>query len=164
MNLESWHRHFGVYGICCHVDRLLVVNKTAGPYMNRYDLPGGTMEPNETVQQALSREFKEETGMQLMECRQLGFCEFIVRYSQRDHSHIQHIPLFFQVKCNENCNEHQDLRLSNDSSGCEWVSLQDINEANASPLVIKAKDILVNKEFTYESKKFDEWKTIENIF
>jgi len=88
MRHEKWHRHFGVYGICARYDTLLVVNKTAGPYRNRYDLPGGTIEPNETIEQALFREFREETGLEIMDYRPLGFSEFIVRYDLRDNTHV----------------------------------------------------------------------------
>jgi 8-oxo-dGTP pyrophosphatase MutT (NUDIX family) len=158
MSGEKWHRHFGVYGICFAEGKLLVVNKTSGPYKNRFDLPGGTMEPSETVEQALGREFKEETGLGIVDCKALGFSEFIVRYRLRDNSHIQHIPLFFQVECRET-GEYTDLELSDDSSGYQWVLLEDINDENATPLVMKAKDVILSKEFAFESRKLDEWET-----
>jgi hypothetical protein len=106
----------------------------------------------------LGREFKEETGLEIIDCKALGFSEFIARYSLRDNSHIQHIPLFFQVECRET-GVYTDLELSDDSSGYEWVLLEDVNDENASPLVMKAKDVILSKEFTFESKKLDEWET-----
>lgn len=161
MTIEKWHRHYGVYGICSHNDSLLVVNKTVGPYKNRYDLPGGTMEPNETIVQSLIREFKEETGLKITEYNHLGFSEFIVPYNLTDGSHMQHIPLFFKVKCEENQNDDEGLELSNDTSGFKWILLQDIHSDNASPLVTKAKEFIVTNKFTYENKSLDDWVTIE---
>jgi hypothetical protein len=37
--------------------------------------------------------------------------------------------------------------------------LEDINDENASPLVMKAKDVILSKEFAFESRKLDEWET-----
>ncbi len=160
MGDDKWHRHVGVYGICKMEGKILVVHKTAGPYRNRYDLPGGTIEPNESVDQALTREFKEETGLEIVASKALGFSEFIVRYTLGDHSHVQHIPLFFQVECKTE-NNGTALAYSNDTEGYEWVLLRDINEENSSPLVMKAKDVIAHAAFTYESKRLDDWVTRE---
>lgn len=159
---EKWHRHIGVYGICSSGNRLLVVNKTRGPYKNRYDLPGGSMEYNETIEDTLLREFREETGLQIIAYKHLGFSEYIVRYSLNEHSHIQHIPLFFLVVCKDSQEDNKELPYSDDTEGCEWVRLQDIHQSNASPLVMKAMELIARKQFSYESKRFDEWVTIRN--
>ncbi|WP_410720186.1 hypothetical protein [Brevibacillus sp. SIMBA_076] len=45
---HNWSRHIGVYGICVVQQQLLVVTKNRGPYIHRFDLPGGKMEENET--------------------------------------------------------------------------------------------------------------------
>ena len=39
--MKNISNHFGVYGVFVKDDKLLCINKTAGPYQNRYDLPGG---------------------------------------------------------------------------------------------------------------------------
>lgn len=39
-----------------HEDSLLVIRKSNGPYIGRFDLPGGTIEPNETLSEAVRRE------------------------------------------------------------------------------------------------------------
>jgi ADP-ribose pyrophosphatase YjhB (NUDIX family) len=59
---EKWHKHLGVYGICIHEGKILLIHKIGGPYANRYDLPGGRVEPNEPLVDALRREFEEETA------------------------------------------------------------------------------------------------------
>jgi 8-oxo-dGTP pyrophosphatase MutT (NUDIX family) len=40
-----------------------VIHKNGGPYINRFDLPGGTVEPDESLFKAIHREFAEETGI-----------------------------------------------------------------------------------------------------
>lgn len=53
----------GVYGICCQEDKLLLVLKEAGPYKGSLDLPGGAIEFGESPEEALKREFLEETAL-----------------------------------------------------------------------------------------------------
>ena len=53
---------FGVFG--AHLDgaRLLVVRKATGPFTGWLDLPGGSLDSGETLEEALIRELTEETG------------------------------------------------------------------------------------------------------
>lgn len=50
-----YHTAFGVYGIIRKDGCLLVIKKTKGPYKNRYDLPGGSQEPGEKLEETLTR-------------------------------------------------------------------------------------------------------------
>ena len=54
--------HFGVYGVCYKHGYLLCIQKTAGPYKNRLDLPGGSQQLGEGLKEMLTREVMEETG------------------------------------------------------------------------------------------------------
>ena len=45
----KFHQAFGVYGILSENGKLAVIKKTGGPYINRYDLPGGTPEDGEEM-------------------------------------------------------------------------------------------------------------------
>ena len=65
MSNNKYHRAFGVYGIYVVDGKLLVINKNGGPYINRFDLPGGSLEEGETLSEAMKREFLEETGLEI---------------------------------------------------------------------------------------------------
>ena len=54
--------HFGVYGVCLQDGKLLCIEKTRGPYQQRFDLPGGSQELGEGLTETLKREVLEETG------------------------------------------------------------------------------------------------------
>jgi ADP-ribose pyrophosphatase YjhB (NUDIX family) len=137
MKEEKFHRHLGIYGICRNGTKLLTVRKTRGPYRNRYDLPGGSIEANESLVQALHREFDEETGMKINILGNVGTAEFIVKYDLRDSTHIQHIAIFVEVDMKDG--EFTGHSASDDTSGIEWIHLESINEGNSSPLVLVAK-------------------------
>jgi len=47
----------------CVYGKLLLVQQRKGSYRGQFDLPGGKMEPGETVEETLRREFGEEVGM-----------------------------------------------------------------------------------------------------
>ena len=43
MEHNNVHRAFGVYGIIVINNKLVVIKKNGGPYINRFDLPGGSV-------------------------------------------------------------------------------------------------------------------------
>ncbi|MFO8110292.1 MAG: NUDIX domain-containing protein [Thermoplasmata archaeon] len=55
-----------VDGILVEEDKLLLIVRKADPYKGKYALPGGFVEYGETVEKAVVREMKEETGL---DCR-----------------------------------------------------------------------------------------------
>ena len=60
---------------------LLVVRMTYGPSRGRYMLPGGLLDPGETLDVAAAREVREETGV---EARPLGIVGLRSRYDGED--------------------------------------------------------------------------------
>jgi ADP-ribose pyrophosphatase YjhB (NUDIX family) len=153
----TWHRHLGVYGILYKDEKLLVVNKTSGPYRNRYDLPGGGIEPQETIVQALHREFEEEVGINIQVIQLAGVGEYVVPSPVREHSHTQHIALIHEVSSTLESSISRIKRVSDDASGAEWVSLAELNEGNTSPLAMSAKQYLLNDPASFDSKILDDW-------
>lgn len=50
-------------GLFIKSDTVLMIDKVTGPEPNRWDLPGGGLQPGEPLIQALKREIREETGL-----------------------------------------------------------------------------------------------------
>lgn len=80
------HRYIGVYGICARHNNLLIIIKNLGPHIGRYDLPGGSVEPNESLLSALKREFDEEVGMITCSITPVGVRDFFVRWERTDYT------------------------------------------------------------------------------
>lgn len=49
--------------------------KNVGPYPNVWCLPGGGVEEGETLEEAIRREVKEETGLRVVALERIGFDE-----------------------------------------------------------------------------------------
>ena len=59
--------------------KILVVRRARAPAHGLYTLPGGVVEVGETLQEAVTREVREETGMAIEPVALAGFREAIVR-------------------------------------------------------------------------------------
>jgi 8-oxo-dGTP diphosphatase len=79
-----------VCGLCWEEDRLLLVKHNMGDHVF-WSPPGGGLEFGETVEQTLTREVLEETGLVIEPGRFLFGCEFV---QQPLHA----IELFFEIK------------------------------------------------------------------
>jgi ADP-ribose pyrophosphatase YjhB (NUDIX family) len=156
-NNTFYHRHLGVYGICLNIGSLLVIHKNNGPYKNRFDLPGGSLEPGETIIEGLHREFMEETGIQILVKQNIGVKDFILPWARErfDHSHLHHIAIFYEV--NYLSGQVEDSPNYDDSSGAEWIDLSRITNDNSSPLVLEAAAWVPNKQMSHETMIFEEW-------
>lgn len=113
-----------VYGVLIEDDKVLLSKQWDG-----WDLPGGGMRIDETIEQALRREFWEETGLNI-EMKQVIACEHDFFLHPFSGSHLN-CPLMYFL-CNklsgelttdnfdENEKEYADL--------AEWVFIEDINK------------------------------------
>ncbi|MCT4612951.1 MAG: NUDIX domain-containing protein [Clostridia bacterium] len=148
---RNWHRHIGSYGICAENGEILVIKKVTGPYAGRYDLPGGGIKDNETILEGIKREILEETGYEISKIVNKGTYDFLAEAPYNGHTHTHHIANFFIIeealknKIRVNISEMIDENEVNDSAGIKWISIDNLNDKNSSPLLVVAKKI-INKE------------------
>ena len=139
-------KHFGVYGVCYEDGKLLCIEKTRGPYQNRFDLPGGSQELSEGLTETLKREVLEETGYTLSRYSNPRVYDVLVQEEGQDFA-VHHIMAFYDVvldfERSQKSLPQEVLDGSNDSANVIWLNLEEITEENASPLVLKVKSELL---------------------
>jgi len=97
-------------------DRLLLQNRVKADWKG-YTLPGGHVEPGESFVDAVVREMKEETGLDILQPRLVGIKQF-----PRDGG--RYIVLLFKT-------EHFSGELvSSDEGEMEWVEYERLPELN----------------------------------
>ena len=135
-------KHFGVYGVCYEDGKLLCIEKTRGPYQNRFDLPGGSQELSEGLTETLKREVLEETGYTLSRYLNPRIYDVLVQEEGEDFA-VHHIMAFqdvvLDVESSQKSLPHEVLEGSNDSAKAVWVPIEQMTQENASPLVLKVK-------------------------
>lgn len=132
MNPENTNQysHIGVYGIYIKNNAVLLIKKSRGPYKGMYDLPGGRMEPGETMEEGLKREFIEEVGSELSSQTFLSENEYITEnYMGKP---FRHFGTYFTVAIlSDNIKTSPD---GEDSLGAEFIDLDNLDEVEISPI------------------------------
>ena len=77
MRSREWRNITSVGGLVVRDDAILLVRMAYGPNQGRFMLPGGLVEPGETLDRAIAREVLEETGV---EANPLGIIGLRSRY------------------------------------------------------------------------------------
>jgi len=133
----QYHSHFGVYAIIPDAagEKVLLVKKARGPYKGLYDLPGGSMEPHELLEETLYREVHEETGCMAQDPVQAGTFSVLYPY-EKDGAPwtLRHIGVIYRARVAGTPQDTGD----DDCAACLWVPIRDISAANATPFVVEA--------------------------
>lgn len=135
----EYRSHFGVYAWIADAERaaVLLIKKALGPYTGMYDLPGGTMEPHELLEETLHREVAEETGCTVTKAVQMGaFCTLFPYAKDGQKRVLRHIGAIYAADVTGTPFETSDR--ADDSHGAVWVALDALTPANAAPLVLEA--------------------------
>jgi 8-oxo-dGTP pyrophosphatase MutT (NUDIX family) len=61
-HIEKKISRIGAYGLAFRENKILLVTQDKGPFKGLYDLPGGGIDFGEEIEEALRREFIEETA------------------------------------------------------------------------------------------------------
>lgn len=128
--------HFGVYALILHPadGSVLLIKKVLGCYTGLYDLPGGGMEPQEVLEEALKREVLEETGCIVTFAEQLETFSLLYPHHKNGRETVlRHIGCVYQATISGTPRETP--AAADDSGGCLWISPEEITAGNAAPFV-----------------------------
>ncbi|HEX7167209.1 MAG TPA: NUDIX domain-containing protein [Acidimicrobiales bacterium] len=106
-----------VGAIVVYDDELLVIRRGRGPGMGEWSIPGGRVEPGETVAEAVVREVAEETGLEVV-------CGSLVGFVERIHDDRHFVVLDFGATLLE----RQEPTAGDDADEARWVPLADVAE------------------------------------
>jgi len=97
-------------------DRMLLQNRTKNDWQG-YTLPGGHVEQGESFVDAVIREMKEETGLDIKNPRLVGVKQFPIKNGR-------YVVLLFKVT------EYSGTVVSSDEGQMEWVESNRLSEIN----------------------------------
>lgn len=103
--------------IAIHDGRLLLIRRGQAPGAGQWSVPGGRVEGGETLVEAVVRELLEETGVE-------GVCDRLVGWVERIGAGYHHVILDFSVTVLE----PELVRAGTDAAEVEWVPVDAVAE------------------------------------
>lgn len=103
--------------------RLLLVRRGRGPAAGEWSVPGGRVEPGETLAEAVVRELAEETGVEAVCDRLVGWVERISPPGHADPYHF--VILDFAVTVLEGT-DGPPPRAGGDAAEAAWVPVDEV--------------------------------------
>jgi 8-oxo-dGTP diphosphatase len=94
-------------------NKILLIKRNTKPFVGYWALPGGRMDPGETIEQTIVREVKEETGLDTVIVSKVG--EYVEK-GIKDDIDYEYYPTCFVVKpvggeIKKQDNEIQEIKL-----------------------------------------------------
>lgn len=122
----------GVYGLVVNCGRLLFAFY---PHLGSYTLPGGGANPDETLEEALVREIKEETGLAVRVGRLLHFAqEFFVHPAPSRPCNCLSFFYLCELVGDDDIPETVEHPDFPDAGAC-WIDIDQLSEFDIHPFV-----------------------------
>jgi len=112
-----------VGAVCVRDGKLLLVRRGRGPGAGSWSLPGGRLDPGETLEQGVVRELAEETGLH-------GRAGALAGIAERAGQGYHYVILDFWVEVDEG-----EAAAADDAAGVQWASRRDLEDLQLVPLL-----------------------------
>jgi mutator protein MutT len=137
------HPLLGVGALIFHENRILLVERGKDPHKGFWSLPGGAVEVGETLEEAVRREVREETAIEIKIIAVIEIFERIIRDGDgRPEYHYVLIDYLCRAVTFEAC-------AGTDAAGVAWVRREDLHRYQITegslPVIEKAFDAALRK-------------------
>ncbi len=112
----------GVGALVFDGERILMAQRGKPPLMGLWSLPGGALETGELIADAVRREVREETGLEIEPLRVFEIFERIIRDAAGE-------PEYHYVLIDYLCRvSGGELQAGDDVCGVEWMRLEELRD------------------------------------
>lgn len=117
----------GVGAIIVEDGRLLLIRRGSPPQQGQWSLPGGLVEAGERLEDAVRREAREETGLEVEVLKLAGVFERIVR---DEHGRPEYHYVLLDYLCRV---RGGSLRHGSDAVAAAWIGLGELDRYPLTP-------------------------------
>lgn len=117
----------GVGAIVLREGRILLVRRANPPLQGHWSIPGGLVETGETIKEAVIREVREETGL---EVEPLQLVEVFERILRDNESRVQYHYVLIDYWCRVVAGEAQ---AGSDVSEVRWANCDELESLAVAP-------------------------------
>ena len=131
--------HLGAYGLIIKNNEIVLVKKANGPYKDKLDLPGGTIEFGETPETALIREIQEEVGIIAEKITLIDGNSVVVNWIRNGNpEQLHHIGFFYKIESYNNKikNKIEITEQNDDSLGAQFYNINELKKSDLSKIAI----------------------------
>ena len=130
-------------------NRVLLVRRGKAPLAGEWSLPGGAVELGETLEDALKRELKEETGLLVEPLRMAAVLDRIHRDGD---STVQYHYVLVDYVCRVAGGELSCASDAADVTDARWVTLEEVRRGAVAGLAAATADFILETCATAEAR------------